>query len=69
MSLNSAVDPPQDSVPAYREIFFDPNYVTRHRDRTEQVERLRTAIDDQVCSLESSNLLCMHLIHVTGSTY
>ncbi|KAL4080221.1 hypothetical protein V8B97DRAFT_1914290 [Scleroderma yunnanense] len=53
MSLNSAVDPTQDSIPAYREIFFDPSYVARHRDRTEQVERLQMAIDDQVRLIDS----------------
>ncbi|KIJ67558.1 hypothetical protein HYDPIDRAFT_127628 [Hydnomerulius pinastri MD-312] len=53
MSLNGAVDPTADSIPAYRDIFFDPSYTTRHRDRVEQVERLRTAIDDQVRVIDS----------------
>lgn len=53
MSLNSAVDPPQDNIPAYRDIFFHPSYVSRHRDRTNQVDRLRAAIDDQVRLIDS----------------
>ena len=69
MTLNSAVDPAQDGIPAYKEIFFDHNYVARHGDRAEQVERLRTAIDDQVRLLKPGNLSCIHLIDVTGSTH
>ncbi|KAG6331845.1 hypothetical protein ID866_7243 [Astraeus odoratus] len=61
MSLNSAVDPTQDSIPAYREFFFDPSYVARHRDRAEQVERLRTAIDDQVRVIDSCLKLHGHI--------
>lgn len=48
MTLNSAVDPPAESIPVYRDAFFNLSYVTRHSDREEQVERLRTAIDDHV---------------------
>ena len=48
MTLNSVVDPPAESIPGYREAFFNLAYVTRHSDREEQVERLRTAIDDHV---------------------
>ncbi|KAG9316449.1 putative cytoplasmic protein [Chiua virens] len=50
MTLNSAVDPPSESIPAYREAFFNLSYITRHSDREEQVERLRTVIDDHRCS-------------------
>jgi len=49
MSLNGAVDPPADGLPIYREIFFDPAYAAKHPDRVEMIERLRAAIDDQVC--------------------
>jgi hypothetical protein len=49
MSLNGAVDPPVDGLPAYREIFFDPAYSTKHPDRVEMIERLKAAIDDLVC--------------------
>lgn len=48
MMLNGAVDPPADSIPGYREAFFHPTYLTRYADREEQVDRLRTAIDDHV---------------------
>ncbi|KAG1904321.1 uncharacterized protein F5891DRAFT_1126689 [Suillus fuscotomentosus] len=48
MSLNGAVDPPVDGLPAYREIFFDPAYSAKHPDRVEMIHRLRAAIDDQV---------------------
>lgn len=51
MTLNTAVDPPAESIPGYREAFFNLSYVTRHAEREEQVERLRTAIDDQVCRI------------------
>lgn len=48
MTLNGAVDPPADGIPGYREAFFNSTYITRHTDREEQVDRLRTAIDDHV---------------------
>lgn len=51
MSLNGAVDPSQTTIPSYREIFFDASYIDRHPDRSEQVDRLRTAMDDQVWPL------------------
>lgn len=50
MSLNGAVDAPVDGgISSYRQIFFNPDYVARYPDRTELVEKLRKAIDDQVC--------------------
>jgi dedicator of cytokinesis protein 3 len=48
MSLNVAVDPAADGIPVYRDVFFHPSYISRHPDMVEQVDRLRTAIDDQV---------------------
>lgn len=48
MTLNGAVDPPADTIPAYRETFFTVMYLARHADREEQVDRLRAAIDDHV---------------------
>lgn len=49
MSLNSAVDAPlHTGIAAYRQIFFGPDYTTRHPERAEAVEKLRSAIDDQV---------------------
>jgi 16S rRNA G966 N2-methylase RsmD len=49
MSLNSAVDAPADGgISSYRQIFFDPDYIARYPERTELVEKLRKAIDDQV---------------------
>ncbi|KAF8840035.1 hypothetical protein BDN67DRAFT_969174 [Paxillus ammoniavirescens] len=53
MSLNVAVDPAADGIPAYRDVFFHPSYISRHPDRVEQVDRLRTAIDDQVRVMDS----------------
>jgi len=53
MTLNGAVDPPADTIPAYRETFFTPTYLARHADREEQVDRLRTAIDDHVRVVDS----------------
>ncbi|KAF9245029.1 hypothetical protein BU15DRAFT_59190 [Melanogaster broomeanus] len=53
MCLNGAVDPAADGIPAFREMFFDHSYLSRHPDRVEQVDRLRTAIDDQVRVMDS----------------
>ena len=60
MSLNSAVDAPADGgISSYRQIFFNPDYVARYPERTELVEKLRKAIDDQV----SIPFLC-HRVHL-----
>jgi dedicator of cytokinesis protein 3 len=49
MALNSAVDAPLDTgIASYREIFFNPDYVARHPDRADLVERLKVAVDEQV---------------------
>jgi dedicator of cytokinesis protein 3 len=49
MSLNSAVDSPVDAgIASYRQTFFSPDYVVKHPDRAEQVERLKKAVEDQV---------------------
>jgi hypothetical protein len=49
MCLNSAVDAPVDGgISSYRQIFFNPDYIARCPERTELVEKLRKAIDDQV---------------------
>lgn len=50
MALNAVVDTPLDSgVTAFRQSFLTGEYMSRFPDRVEQVEKLRTAIDDQVC--------------------
>lgn len=59
MTLNGAADPAADSIPGYREAFFNPAYVARHTDREEQVDRLRTAIDDHVSWHIPSNEIVM----------
>ncbi|KAF9264233.1 cytoplasmic protein [Marasmius fiardii PR-910] len=49
MTLNSVVDvPPNTGIPAYRQLFFTPEYIVRNPDRSELVEKLRSAVDDQV---------------------
>lgn len=49
MGLNSAVDAPQNTgIASYRQIFFGPDYIARHPERAELVEKLRAAIDEQV---------------------
>ncbi|KAG6378093.1 putative cytoplasmic protein [Boletus reticuloceps] len=53
MTLNAAVDPPMDGIPGYREAYFNSTYITQHADREEQVDRLRTAIDDHVRVIDS----------------
>ncbi|KAH7908606.1 hypothetical protein BJ138DRAFT_1157281 [Hygrophoropsis aurantiaca] len=54
MSLNSAVDSPLDGgVAAYREIFFDPDYLVKFPERAVLVERLSNAISDQARVIDS----------------
>ena len=49
MSLNSAVDAPLNTgIASYRQIFFSPDYIARNPERAEMVEKLRSAIDEQV---------------------
>lgn len=50
MSLNSAVDAPLNTgIASYRDLFFRPDYTARYPERAELVDKLHTAIDDQVC--------------------
>jgi len=63
MSLNSAVDAPLNTgIASYRQIFFSPDYIARNPERAEMVEKLRSAIDDQVRTIDSClklhGLLC-----------
>ncbi|KII92851.1 hypothetical protein PLICRDRAFT_696130 [Plicaturopsis crispa FD-325 SS-3] len=54
MSLNSVVDAPLDGgIPSYREIFFDPEYLSRNPDAADLIEKLRQVIDDQVRMIDS----------------
>jgi len=49
MALNSAVDAPLNTgIGVYRQTFFSPDYISKYPERTEDVEKLRAAIDDQV---------------------
>ena len=49
MALNAAVDMPSNAgVNSYRQTFFSSDYLARHPDRTESVEKLRDAVDDHV---------------------
>jgi dedicator of cytokinesis protein 3 len=51
MSLNSAVDAPLNTgIASYRTVFFNPEYTQIHPERAEAVEKLRLAIDEQVCT-------------------
>ncbi|KAH7923945.1 hypothetical protein BV22DRAFT_1035772 [Leucogyrophana mollusca] len=48
MSLNGAVDAPIDGgIAAYRDIFFDPDYLVKFPGRAELVERLGNAMGEQ----------------------
>ena len=50
MSLNSVVDAPHNTgIASYRHVFFDPSYVTHHPERADLVEKLRLAVDNEVC--------------------
>ena len=52
MSLNAAVDAPMNSgVGTFRQVFLSEEYVSKHPERAEQVDKLRSAIDEQVCAL------------------
>jgi len=61
--LNSAVDAPLNTgIASYRQIFFSPDYIARNPERAEMVEKLRSAIDEQVRTIDSClklhGLLC-----------
>ncbi|KAF7376035.1 hypothetical protein MSAN_00018300 [Mycena sanguinolenta] len=62
MCLNSAVDAPANTgVAAYRQSFFDPEYIIRNPERAEVVEKLRVAIDEQVVVIDHCMKLHGHL--------
>ncbi|KNZ80427.1 Dedicator of cytokinesis protein 3 [Termitomyces sp. J132] len=62
MSLNSAVDAPMNAgIASYRQVFFSPDYIARHPERMQLVEKLRAAIDEQVRVIDSSLKLHGHL--------
>ncbi|KAJ7129841.1 C2 domain in Dock180 and Zizimin proteins-domain-containing protein [Mycena crocata] len=62
MCLNSAVDAPMNTgVSAYRQSFFDPEYIARNPERAELVEKLRAAIDEQVVVIDHCMRLHGHL--------
>ncbi|KAF8210093.1 cytoplasmic protein [Mycena galopus ATCC 62051] len=62
MCLNSAVDAPMNTgVAAYRQSFFDPEYIARNPERAEVVEKLRAAIDEQVVVIDHCMKLHGHL--------
>ncbi|PCH43835.1 cytoplasmic protein [Wolfiporia cocos MD-104 SS10] len=54
MSLNAAVDAPVTSgIGAYRQAYFNEDYLLRYPDRAEDIEKLRNAIDEQVRIIDS----------------
>ncbi|KAJ7072473.1 hypothetical protein C8F01DRAFT_1216121 [Mycena amicta] len=62
MSLNGAVDTPINTgISAYRQTFFDPEYIARHPERGELVEKLKAAIDEQVVVIDHCMKLHGHL--------
>lgn len=49
MALNGAVDAPMNGgVPAYRKAFFSTHFVTQNTDKSQEIDALRLAIEDQV---------------------
>jgi len=51
MALNAAVDTPPDAgVPVYRDAFFRAEYLARNPETEPQLQKLKTAIDEQVRS-------------------
>lgn len=58
MCLNSAVDAPLNTgIASYRQIFFSPDYIARNPERAEMVEKLRSAIDEQVDSFFFAHII------------
>ena len=58
MTLNAVVDAPtEEGVPYYRDIFLSLDYVDRHPDRAELVQKLRESIDEQVTLIITCSLL------------
>ncbi|KZT27977.1 cytoplasmic protein [Neolentinus lepideus HHB14362 ss-1] len=54
MALNNAVDaPPTGGITSFRQVFLAPEYLARHPDRIDQIDKLRQAIDDQVRIIDS----------------
>ena len=54
MSLDSAVDAPGNGgVSLYREAFVSPVYLIENPDRSDQVQRLREAIEEQVQTIDA----------------
>lgn len=59
MSLNSAVDAPHNTgIASYRQIFFSPDYIARNPERAGLVDKLHSAIDEQVHFLLIMKSLC-----------
>ncbi|KAJ8077057.1 Deoxycytidine kinase 1 [Marasmius tenuissimus] len=48
-ALDAVVDSPTNAgITAYRQLFFDPEYVSQNPDRVELIDKLRAAVDEQV---------------------
>ena len=51
MALNAVVDtPPDGGVPVYRESFLRTDYLARNPSQEPLLQKLRAAIDEQVCT-------------------
>ena len=48
MALNCVVDAPTSGITSYRTSFLTPEYVASHSERSEFVNKLRAAVDEQV---------------------
>jgi dedicator of cytokinesis protein 3 len=58
MALNSVVDAPAGGgISSYRTSFMAPDYVTKYPDRQEFVDKLRSAVDQQVCDQRQAAML------------
>ena len=67
MCLNSAVDAPLNTgIASYRQIFFSPDYIARNPERAEMVEKLRSAIDEQVDSFSFAHIIFVFPNQLTG---
>jgi len=57
MALNTVVDAPTNGITSYRTSFLTPEYVASHSERSELVNKLRAAVDEQVRIIE----MCLRL--------
>ena len=62
MTLNGAVDAPAGGgVNSFRQAFLTPEYLARHPDRADEIDRLRQAMEEHVCIISYLSLVSASL--------